>query len=111
MEDLKQAYINSLKKEGFPHYARLLTAQGCVSHTDNDLEARRKDHISHFILRLAYSLKDELQTYFIGHESELFKLRFTSLNKEGLAQFLATSGLHYTKVNKSLEYIGTNISI
>lgn len=99
LDDFKQAYTSTLKKEGFPHYAKLLNAQGCASHTDNELESRRKDHISHFILRLAYSLKDDLQTYFLTHECELFKLRFTSLNREGLTQFLATSGLHYSKVN------------
>ncbi|KAL7299987.1 hypothetical protein TKK_0007302 [Trichogramma kaykai] len=103
LDELKQAFRNSLKKEGFHHYARLITAEGCSSHNDIDLEARRKDHISHFVMRLAYCLKAELQQKMLSLETELFKLRFSSLDKEGLTQFLATSGLHYTPVSKEFK--------
>jgi DNA primase large subunit len=91
-----------LKKEGYYQYAKLLNAQGCDSNNE-DLEARRKDHISHYVLRLAYSLEEELQNYMIVHETEFFKLRFTSLNKEGLSQFLSTSGIHYSQVNNIIK--------
>ncbi|XP_023244902.1 DNA primase large subunit isoform X2 [Copidosoma floridanum] len=100
LEELKTALTSALKKDGFNHYARLLNATGCASHTDQDIQSRRKDHISHFILRLAYSLKDDLQNFIITHESELFKLRFSSLNREGLNQFLATSKIRYTPVSQ-----------
>lgn len=104
LDDVKQAFISSLRKKGYYHYAKLVNAPGHVNTTDPDelskiLEARRRDHISHFILRLAYSLKDDLQQYMMNHETEMFKLRFSSLSKEGLTQFLTTSGIHYSPVS------------
>ena len=99
IDEIKLAFTNQLKKEGYHHYAKLLNAQGCASHTEQDLEARRRDHISHYVLKLAYSLREDLQNYMLIHETEFFKLRFTSLNKEGLTQFLTTSGINYSPVN------------
>lgn len=99
LEEAKAAFTSVLRKEGYTHYCRLVNAQGCASHTEQDLEARRRDHISHYVMRLAYSLKDDLQKYMITQESELFKMRFSSLNKEGRAQFLVTSDVHYTQVS------------
>lgn len=98
-DELKNAFMAALKKEGFFTYSKLVNAFGCANHTDADLEARKKDHIAHFVLKLAYSLKDNLQQYFMNMEVELFKLRFSSLNKEGLNQFLVHSGFNYTQVS------------
>ncbi|XP_008207104.1 DNA primase large subunit isoform X1 [Nasonia vitripennis] len=103
IDEIKLAFTSALKKEGYHAYARLVNALGCSSHTDVDLEARRRDHIAHFVLRLAYSLKDDLQNYMLTYETELFKLRFHSLNREGLTQFLATSGLHYSPVSQEFK--------
>ena len=36
-----------------------------------------KDHVSHFVLRLAYCRTEELRRWFLTHESELFKARFS----------------------------------
>ncbi len=36
-----------------------------------------KDHASHFVLRLAYCRTEELRRWFLTHESELFKARFS----------------------------------
>jgi DNA primase large subunit len=38
---------------------------------------RRKDHISHFILRLAFCKNEDLRRWFIKHESMLFKVNQT----------------------------------
>ncbi|KAJ2158775.1 DNA primase subunit pri2 [Coemansia sp. RSA 552] len=37
---------------------------------------RRKDHVSHFILRLAFSRTEELRTWFVRQESALLRHRF-----------------------------------
>ncbi|KAJ8687034.1 hypothetical protein QAD02_022828 [Eretmocerus hayati] len=103
LADTKLAFTAALKKEGYNHYARLLNALGCASHTEQDLEARRRDHVSHFVLRLAYSLNDDLQKYFLTHETEFFKLRFSSMNKEGTSKFLSISGLNYSQISESFK--------
>lgn len=104
IDEIKLAFTSALRKEGYHAYARLVNAQGCSSHAEIDLEARRRDHIAHFVLRLAYSLKDDLQNHMLTYETELFKLRFNSLNRDGLTQFLATSDLHYSPVSIFLKY-------
>lgn len=81
------------------YYTKLLQASGSDLFNESDLKARRKDHISHFILQLAYCSSDELKKWFISREVELFKLRYSSLNSEGLRRFLKINDLNYVPVS------------
>ncbi|XP_062981880.1 DNA primase large subunit [Elgaria multicarinata webbii] len=63
-----------------------------------DHEARRKDHISHFILRLAYCQSDELRRWFIQQEMDLFRYRFTQLNDDLIEEFLGYVNLKYDAI-------------
>lgn len=46
----------------------------------------RKDHVSHYILRMAYSRTEELRKWFLRQEEHLFKHRFNALDGEGRMQ-------------------------
>ncbi|KAK2181133.1 hypothetical protein NP493_409g01000 [Ridgeia piscesae] len=61
----------------------------------------RKDHISHFILRLAYCRMEELRRWFIAQELDLFRFRFQNENKENVKLFLENNNLNYDLVSAS----------
>ncbi|ELU03587.1 hypothetical protein CAPTEDRAFT_219114 [Capitella teleta] len=64
-----------------------------------DLSARRrKDHLSHFILRLAYCKSDELRRWFIQQELDLFRYRFLRENSASILDFLEKNGLDYQPI-------------
>ncbi|KAH0554444.1 DNA primase large subunit-like [Cotesia glomerata] len=98
IEERKLALKNALKKDGYNYAAKLLTAVGCSSHTDMDIEARKRDVLSHFILRLAYSQNPELRKWFVVMEVEYMKLRLTSLNNEGMSKLLAINNFTYKPI-------------
>lgn len=105
IEDRKIALKNALKKDGYTHAAKLLTGLGCASHTDAEIEARKRDVLSHFILRLAYSQNPELRKWFVAMEVEYMKMRITSLNNEGMAKLLAINNFTYKPVSFIIIYV------
>ncbi|CAO3624735.1 unnamed protein product [Cunninghamella echinulata] len=62
---------------------------------ENLLEERRKDHISHFVLRLAYCRSDELREWFLRQECALFKFRYEQEMSEDRKRFLESSNLSW----------------
>ena len=105
VEERKATLLNSLRKDGFNYSVRLLNGLGCSSHTDMELQARRRDHVSHYILRLAYCQNMELRRWFVNMEVEYLKLRFSSLNKEGILKLMALNDFDYTPVSRKLSKI------
>ncbi|NXC82263.1 PRI2 primase, partial [Cercotrichas coryphoeus] len=69
---------------------------------EDDYEARRKDHISHFILRLAYCQSEDLRRWFLQQEMDLFRYRFNELTESLMQKFLE-------HVNLSFEAIGEDV--
>ncbi|KAI8069021.1 eukaryotic and archaeal DNA primase, large subunit-domain-containing protein [Gilbertella persicaria] len=51
-------------------------------------EERRKDHISHFVLRMAYCKSEDLREWFIKQETALFQFRFEQETMEEKKHFL-----------------------
>lgn len=87
-DDFKECLLGTLKKKGFDSYVKLITSPGCDSNTPLDLEIRRKDHVSHFVLKVALCKKMKIYRWFIQMETTLFNTRFTALNENGIEKFL-----------------------
>ncbi|PSN58438.1 DNA primase large subunit [Blattella germanica] len=94
----KVALIAELKKVGLKGYVKLINGAGC-GRTESELQLRKRDHVSHFILRLAYCKSDELRRWFISKELDLFKVRFQSLNAEGIKTFMQVNKLNYESLS------------
>ncbi|NWX97754.1 PRI2 primase, partial [Nothoprocta ornata] len=82
-----------LRKLKFPYRA---LAEG-------DYDARRKDHISHFILRLAYCQSEELRRWFLQQEMDLFRYRFNQLSAGLRQKFLDHVNLHFEAISEELK--------
>ncbi|XP_035665558.1 DNA primase large subunit-like [Branchiostoma floridae] len=65
---------------------------------DKDYDDRRKDHISHFILRLAYCKSEDLRRWFLTQEMDLFRFRFQQESKDAIGHFLQLNNLDYQPI-------------
>eukprot|EP00111_Clytia_hemisphaerica_P000380 TCONS_00001051-protein len=61
-------------------------------------EERRKDYVSHFILRLAFARSEDLRRWFLTQELELFRFKFTEL-KQHIQSFLQENQLEYKPID------------
>ncbi|XP_060082049.1 DNA primase large subunit-like [Ylistrum balloti] len=77
------------------------TKFGPILRTDRreDEFLRRLDHISHFILRLAYCRSEELRRWFLQQELELLRLRFQRETPESRQEFLRENNLNYSPIS------------
>lgn len=70
-------------------------------------EERRRDHFSHFILRLAFSKSEELRKRFSRLESILFRIRYQSDDAEELKEFTASVAFAWEPVTaEEMESVG-----
>lgn len=98
-EEWTEYVISELRTQGLKYYAKLCEKTSCGT-ADTDLQARRKDHISHFILRLAYCRTEELRRWYIARELELFKMRFIIMRGEADDTFFKLNNLSYTNISE-----------
>ncbi|KAK2533993.1 Prim2, partial [Columba guinea] len=84
---------SELRKLKFPYKAL----------ADDDYEARRKDHISHFILRLAYCQSEELRRWFLQQEMDLFRYRFSQLTDNLMQKFMEHVDLSFEAISEDLK--------
>ncbi|KAJ2782559.1 DNA primase subunit pri2 [Coemansia javaensis] len=59
---------------------------------------RRKDHVSHFILRLAFSRTEELRAWFLRYECALLRHRFREADAAERQELLAAARLQLTQI-------------
>ncbi|KDQ60698.1 hypothetical protein JAAARDRAFT_151308 [Jaapia argillacea MUCL 33604] len=69
--------------------------------TSEDLEGeRRKDHLGHFILRLAFCRSEELRRRFVKAEITLFRVRYESDDTKEREEFLSSRDFDWIAVDK-----------
>ncbi|CAG9567417.1 unnamed protein product [Danaus chrysippus] len=90
--------LSDLRSQGLKYYSKLCEKSGCGTQ-EVDLQARRKDHIAHFILRLAYCRTEDLRRWFIARELELFKMRFLTMKSDAVDTFFKLNNLSYTNIS------------
>ncbi|XP_041358851.1 DNA primase large subunit-like [Gigantopelta aegis] len=66
--------------------------------SEDEVQVRRLDHISHFILRLAYCRSEELRRWFLQQELDLFRYRFLRESAETSQTFMKLNNLNYTPI-------------
>lgn len=104
-DEWKTSFFNELINEGLKYYVRLIQHSGNSSMsnhqlTEADLHARRKDYISHFMLRFSYCTSDDLRDWFWLREKELFRLKFSFLSSKDIAEFLQKNNLSYQPISE-----------
>lgn len=97
---LKNSQEYSTKLENELRKLKFLDSASKDEINDKAYDARRKDHISHFILRLAYCQSEDLRRWFIQQEMDLFKFRFNLLPKEKVQEFLKFNDLEYVPISE-----------
>ncbi|RCH94711.1 hypothetical protein CU097_012351 [Rhizopus azygosporus] len=74
---------------------KYLPLKSNASKADSLYEERRKDHISHFMLRMAYCRSEDLKNWFVRQETTLFKFRFDQESMEEKKAFLQQLNLNW----------------
>nr|CAH7752526.1 unnamed protein product [Callosobruchus chinensis] len=96
-EEWKKTIKEDLSKIGLKKYIRLMS--GYNGNSDQDHQARRADHISHFILRLAYCRSEDLRRWFLSKEMDWFKIKFLAQTSQGVMNFLSINNLTYRPIS------------
>lgn len=68
------------------------------SHSPAMQQERKKDHYSHFILRLAFSATEDLRRRYSRLESQLFRLRFQNNDTRDRQEFVEGLDVEWEKV-------------
>lgn len=84
-DDWKKALKEDLIKNNLKKYVRLMSGLG--GQTELDTQARRADHLSHYILRLAYCRSENLRRWFLAREMDWFKIKFMAQSSAGTKLF------------------------
>ncbi|KAL9939023.1 hypothetical protein V8E36_001836 [Tilletia maclaganii] len=85
--------IKETSKTYLPLNANTATAQPLQ-------QEREKDHVSHFVLRLAFCRSEELRRRFAKAETMLFRMRFESDDVKDREAFLKTLNIDWERVSE-----------
>ncbi|XP_060943494.1 DNA primase large subunit [Limanda limanda] len=96
-DDYKKKLNNESKNLNFPYRLEADDRKPQIGLSEH--EKRRKDHISHFILRLAYCQTEDLRRWFIQQEVDLFRYRFNELIAKQKLEFMHRNNLQYDTIS------------
>lgn len=94
-EDLKNIVMLQQKKY-------LTLNSNTAKNADLDSE-RRKDHVGHFVLRLAFCRSEDLRRRFVKAELALFRVRFETDDREEREDFMRSRNFGWTEVSPSIK--------
>jgi len=98
-DDWKSALKNDLNKQNLRSYYQLSSSIQDDDQIELMVDARRKDHISHFLLRLAFCRTEESRRWFISQESDLFRFRFSEEKSETIQKFMQENQINFYPVS------------
>ncbi|XP_035461639.2 DNA primase large subunit isoform X1 [Scophthalmus maximus] len=98
-DDYKRKLDNESRNLNFPYRPDAVPDDRKSQVGPSEYEKRRKDHISHFILRLAYCQTEDLRRWFIQQEVDLFRYRFNGLQPKQKVEFLHKNNLQYDTIS------------
>ncbi|QPG73103.1 hypothetical protein FOA43_000408 [Brettanomyces nanus] len=83
-----------------PILSKLLPLNPPSKESSSLYQERKKDHYSHFILRLAFCRSDELRRRFVKAETALFKIRYQQLGLQEQREFVDSIDLPWEEVSE-----------
>jgi len=99
-DDWKLALKNDLNKQNLRSYYQLSSSIQDEDQIELMVDARRKDHISHFLLRLAFCRTEESRRWFISQESDLFRFRFSEEKSETIQRFMQENQINFHPIQE-----------
>ncbi|ORX53214.1 DNA primase large subunit Spp2 [Hesseltinella vesiculosa] len=98
LKAIESAKLRNLNDEQFKKDVQYAVDKYLPMHSNTAFDLiseRRKDHISHFVLRLAYCRSDESREWFLRQEAALFKYRLLEENVKDRSAFLESAKLDW----------------
>lgn len=90
----KDSVINEMTKQNLKYFMPLVKGY-------SDAEIRKKDYLSHYMLRLCYCQNVEYRKWFLARELEFFKIKFNNIDrKEDIEVFMKKNNLNYPPISE-----------
>lgn len=64
-------------------------------------EARKRDYVSHFLLRLAFARTEELRRWFVSMETDLFRFRYQEEGTKEQQSFMKANNMNFQPIHET----------
>lgn len=103
---IETATIRQLKDEEYNSRLKAIEDKYLPLHSNEAYKGyaleseRRRDHLSHYILRLGFCMKEETRRWFVNFEALLFKWRYQNERQDEKLKFMQTCLPHLSQVSE-----------